>query len=226
MEVPHFTEMLKNLSGRSESIQTTAEYCWQNKTSGEEIIKLIDKEMLAAKKERKLYFFFLIHEIVLQALRNHDSSYIKLIGAKIKSLLNDFARCVDSSSDANNVNRLIDKWSTEQVFADTFIERLKEIIVPVCKRLLEQSEQTKTEKLNLKYSKTFLVDYNTLQEFEPAKRIYQDHVDKNDLEAKLIKFNHEYNKLDLNAPTPEAGQRAAELLRAAEEYREGLLKVP
>jgi hypothetical protein len=81
--------------------------------------------MLAAKKERKLFFFFLLHEIILLAQRNHHITYIKLIGSKIKGLITDFARSVDSSSDANNVNRLIDKWSNEQIFAESFIERLK-----------------------------------------------------------------------------------------------------
>jgi hypothetical protein len=45
------------------------------------------------------------------------------------------------------------------------------------------------------------MDYNTLQDFEPGKKIYQDCVVRNELEAKLIRFNQEFNKLDLNVPS-------------------------
>jgi hypothetical protein len=35
MDVNIFTEMLRNLSSRVESIQTAAEYCWRNRVSAE-----------------------------------------------------------------------------------------------------------------------------------------------------------------------------------------------
>jgi len=96
----------------------------------------------------------------------------------------------------------------------------------VAKRLLDQAEQNKVEKLNLKYSKTFLIDYTTVQGFEPARGIYQLIVHRNELESKLIRFNQEYSKLDLTGtPTPETEARAAELLRVSEEYKSALMKV-
>jgi hypothetical protein len=121
---------------------------------------------------------------------------------------------------------LIDQWSQEQLFVESFVCRLREIITPVAKRLLDQAEQNKVEKLNLKYSKTFLIDYTTVQSFEPAKHIYQLIVHRNELESKLIRFNQEYSKLDLSgSPTPETEARATELLRVSEEYRSALMKV-
>ncbi len=69
------------------------------------------------------------------------------------------------------------------------------------------------------------MDYLAIQDFPPAKRIYQDCVSKSELEPKITHFNEEFKKLDLDNPTPEAGQRAAELLRVAEEYKASLIKV-
>lgn len=47
------------------------------------------------------------------------------------------------------------------------------------KRLLDVLEQSKTEKLNLKYSKTFLMDYSTIQSNESTRQIYQLIVQRN-----------------------------------------------
>lgn len=69
--------------------------------------------------------------------------YVKLIGSKIKALVQDFSRSVDSYSEANELSRLIDTWSQEQLFVETFIERLREIMTPLMKKLLDQAEQNK-----------------------------------------------------------------------------------
>lgn len=50
MDVNIFTEMLRGLNTRDDSIKSTADYCWRNRVSAEDFIRVIEKEMLAAKK--------------------------------------------------------------------------------------------------------------------------------------------------------------------------------
>jgi len=81
--------------------------------------------MLSAKKEQKRYFFYLLHELLKMSCREKPYIYVKLIGSKIKGLVQDFARSVESYSEANDLTRLIDQWSQEQLFVETFIDRLR-----------------------------------------------------------------------------------------------------
>ena len=41
----------------------------------------------------------------------------------------------------------------------------------------------------MKYNKTFLVDYMTIQQFEPTKNQYEDYVAWTDVSTKINKFN-------------------------------------
>lgn len=50
MDVNLFTQMLKDLSTKQDSIKSTADYCWRNRVSAEDCIKTIEKEMLQARK--------------------------------------------------------------------------------------------------------------------------------------------------------------------------------
>lgn len=68
--------------------------------------------------------------------------------------------------------KLIEKWHGDQIFSINFTTKLRDIIDPVYKRLLDFAEQEKPEKQFMKYNKTFLIDYMAIQEFEPTKNQY------------------------------------------------------
>jgi dihydroxyacetone kinase-like predicted kinase len=98
MDVNIFTEMLRGLNTRDDSIKSTADYCWRNRVSAEDFIKVTEKEMMAAKKENKRYFFYVLHELLKMSSTEKPYVYVKLIGSKIKGLVQDFAKSVDNYS--------------------------------------------------------------------------------------------------------------------------------
>ena len=128
-------------------------------------------------------------------------------------------------TDLGSLVKLVEKWHSDQIFASSFTAKLKDIITPTYLKLLEAAEQDRPEKEVMKYSKTFMVDYMTVQEFEPAKNLYSDSVAWADISSKINKFNQEYNKLDLNNASPEVRERGEELIRVGEEYKNQLIKL-
>jgi hypothetical protein len=114
----------------------------------------------------------------------------------------------------------------DQLFAENFMEKLKEAATPIFSKILEERAGGGKHEKFLKYKKTFLMELMDVKKFGPTAQIYDTYVAIGEVNLKLNSFQQAYAKIDFDSPSEDAVRRARELQRMAEEYRDQLHHVP
>jgi hypothetical protein len=99
------------------------------------------------------------------------------------------------------VANAIEKWHLEQIFAESFLDRVKDIANPILAKLNEERAGGGKHEKFTKYKKTFLMELMDVRKFEPSSKIYDTFVQMQDLSARINGFQQAYNKLDFDSPT-------------------------
>lgn len=120
----------------------------------------------------------------------------------------------------------VEKWATDQLFADSFLNKIKEVANPIFVKIQEERGGGGKHEKFIKYKKTFLMELMDVKKFGPTAQVYDTYVAMTDLNSKLNSFQHAYSKIDFENPTEDSLKRARELQRMADDYVEKLQTVP
>ena len=73
MDNDYLSHLLKGLTITEMSIKETANYCTSNYTSADEISMMITESLLNSRKDRKILYLYLIHEIFTESKLKHKN---------------------------------------------------------------------------------------------------------------------------------------------------------
>jgi len=90
----------------------------------------------------------------------------------------------------------VDKWANDQLFAESFIEKIKDITGPIFNKIEEEMAGGGKHEKFLKYKKTFLMELMDVKKFTPTAHLYDTFVSMADINLKLNSFQQAYSKID------------------------------
>jgi hypothetical protein len=192
---------------------------------------MIEKHFLRHKDARpKTALFLLTSEIFFEANLRKNKLFFKHLSPKIKPFIESllqyiFRLCSDALENLELgalIAGAIEKWNNDQIFAESFIERIKDAAHPIFTKLAEERAGGGKHEKFTKYKKTFLMELMDIRKFEPTSKIYDTYVQMVDINAKINSFQQAYSKIDFENANEETLKRARELQRAADDYKERL----
>lgn len=115
--------MLKELTVTELSIKGTSNYCSLNCTSSEEISIMLEEYILNSRKDRKILYIYLIHEIFLETMAKNNNKFIISIGDRLKNIITNFSKYIflyininrycEKFEDIKKARAIVDKWQKE-----------------------------------------------------------------------------------------------------------------
>ncbi|KAL4468625.1 hypothetical protein ABPG74_005128 [Tetrahymena malaccensis] len=165
---------LLELDSFSKTIQSVSQYCCQYDKQASEITDVFIQYFTKARKDKKIYFFYSIHEIFMESQRKQSSYFIKSFGAKLKDIVRQICESTEVFDTIKKVVQIVERWKSDKIFHPEFCEKLKSIVGPYYKDLKEQYQKYYGEKdKEGKYTKTFLVNYQIVNEDQLCSDIYK-----------------------------------------------------
>ena len=114
---------LEELTVTELSIKGTSNYCSLNCTSSEEISIMLEEYILNSRKDRKILYIYLIHEIFLETMAKNNNKFIVSIGDRLKNIITNFSKYIflyikinrycEKFEDIKKARAIVDKWQKE-----------------------------------------------------------------------------------------------------------------
>ncbi|KRX03798.1 ENTH/VHS family protein [Pseudocohnilembus persalinus] len=199
MDETYFLQRLYELDHTQITISGTAKYCIVNYISAQRIVSIIHDQIKQARKDRKLYFIYLMFEII-QESKKKGQQFIQYFGQILKDVCIDLAETIDKFEDIKQIRSCISTWQTQQIYDQQFCEKLQKILLPKYNELQEESSKYVKKGQN-KYDKAFIKNYQLIKQILKFQQQYQQTSDACiDLASEFLQQNqknvneHEQNK--------------------------------